>query len=936
MKAEKLFLVTVALVLLASSNLSTSSAQPLEPFFPGGTYDKNVPTPQSFLGYELASRPAHWEEAYGYFKALAASTRRAQFEEYGKTFEGRTLFYLVITSEENMKRLDDIKTSIGKLSDPRTISDSQAASISENTPAVAWLAYSVHGDELSSTDAAIQVAYQLAAGTDSLTNALRRELVVIVNPLQNPDGRERFLKQIESFWSARPNPDSQSIEHEGFWPYGRGNHYLFDSNRDWFILATPEIRGQVAAVRKWNPQLLVDSHEMDPFGSYLFSPPREPFNPNMTESLKKWWKVFAKDQAKAFDRYGWSYYTREWSELWFPGYASSWSCYIGAIGILYEQAGVQGSLVKRPDGSILTYRESVHHHFTSSIANLTTAARNRKELLKDYYSGKKAALDITKGSPRAYCIVPGENETRSYDLAKLLAFQGVEIQVAGDSFSGREVRNFWGESSGEKLFPRGSFIIPLNQPLRPLIQAIFDFDPRMNNSFLKQEREELEKRKETKIYETTAWSLPMAYNVDCYTIGRLDAVKTAPFTEVVSAPGNVSNQSPAYGFVFDCSSDAAIHAVSSFLDEGCNIWASLEPFKVEGTSFSRGSFLLRKEDNSEALAEIAKRVSAKTGVRVFGVGTALSEEGPDLGGDRFRQLELPRIAVLSGNPIDFSTYGALWYLLDRVYEVRVSLLDAARMREFDLGKYNCVILPSVWGGRAEYKRVLGETGIKKLKAWVEDGGTLIGLSSASAFLADTSSNFSRVRLREQALKELDDFDEALRKERSGETVEIDSTFVWDFTKPEKGGAARGEKAVETGKGDLEKLAKEDENSRLFMPRGAILRANLDEEHWLASGMTRRVPTILYSPEAFLSKNPVTTVGRFAESDSLRISGLLWPEARTRLQKTAYLTREPYGRGQIILFADEPCFRAYFRGTERLLMNAIFLGPGMGTYRKVPW
>ncbi|MDI6809013.1 MAG: M14 family metallopeptidase [Candidatus Eisenbacteria bacterium] len=936
MKARRIFSAVGFLVLFTSIGILPSFAETLTPFHPGGIYDPAVPTPQSFLGYEVAAKPAHWVEVQSYFKALAAFTRRVQFEEYGKTFEGRSLFYLVISSEENMQRIDEIKKSIGKLSDPRTISDSQAASISENTPSVVWLAYSVHGDELSSTDAAIQVAYQLAAGIDSLTNALRRELVVIVNPLQNPDGRERFLSQIESFSSTFPNPDNQSLEHGGFWPYGRGNHYLFDLNRDWFILVTPEIRGQVAAVRKWNPQLLVDSHEMGEFGSYLFSPPREPFNPNMTDNLKKWWKVFAKDQARAFDRYGWSYYTREWSELWFPGYASSWSCYTGAVGILYEQAGVQGSLVKRPDGSILTYREAVHHHITSSIANLTTAAKNRKELLKDFYSGKKAALELSKGSSKAYCIVPGESETRSYELAKTLAFQGVEIQVASDSFSGREVRSFWGERSGEKTFPRGSFIIFLNQPLRPLIQAILDFDPRMNDSFLKQERAELEKRGETKIYETTAWSLPMAYNVDCYTVGRLETVKATPFVEKEPSPGSVLNENPAYGFVFDCSSDNAIHAVSDFLEEGCKIWASVEPFKIEGTSFSRGSFLLRRKDNKESLVEIAKTVSAKTRVKISGVNTALSDEGPDLGGDRFRQLELPRIAVLSGNPVDFTSYGALWYLLDRVYKVRFSSLDAARMREFDFGKYNCIILPSVWGGRAEYTRALGEAGLKKLKGWVEDGGTLIGLSSASAFLADTSSNFSRVRLREQALSELGDFEEALKKELRGEKVEIDSTLVWDFSRPEKGEEKKEEKSVEPRKGDLEKLIEEDENSRLFMPRGAIMRVNLDGEHWLSSGMPRRVPAIVYSSEAFFSKRPIATVGRFAESDSLRVSGLLWPEARTRWQKTAYLTREPFGRGQIILFSGEPHFRAYFHGTERLLMNAIFLGPGMGAYRKVPW
>ena len=205
-----------------------------------------------------------------------------------------------------MAKLDQIKEEIGLLADPRKLSgENQAKKLIETLPAIAWMAYSIHGDELSSTDAAMQLAYQLAAGTDTLTRRLKQNLVIIIDPLQNPDGRERFLSQVQSFSGNITSWDVNSLQHNGLWPWGRGNHYLFDLNRDWFALVHPESKGKIKAILEWNPQLVVDCHEMGAFDTYLFSPPREPFNPFWTSTIHKWWKKFSGDQAKAFDQYGW-------------------------------------------------------------------------------------------------------------------------------------------------------------------------------------------------------------------------------------------------------------------------------------------------------------------------------------------------------------------------------------------------------------------------------------------------------------------------------------------------------------------------------------------------------------------------------------------------------------------------------------------------------
>ncbi len=363
------------------------------PFFPDGTYRDDVQSPSEFLGFEIGSWPTSHDDMLRYFTYLDETLPNVFLENYATSYEGRTLFYLIIASPENATKLDAIKDKMAQLADPRRLKDDASASqIIATHPVTAWMAYGIHGDELSSGDAAVQLAYQLAAGTDPTTSTIRDNVIVCIDPAENPDGRQRWLKQLEEWNATVPNRDSQSLQHQGRWPWGRGNHYLFDLNRDWFTHVHPETRGRVEAILEWNPQYLLDTHEMGPLDSYLFSPPRKPFNPYMITQIHKWWAAFAKDQAAAFDRYGWSYYTREWNEELFPGYGSSWGIYIGAIGMLYEQAGADGSQVMRRDGTVMTYRETVHHQFVSSMANLQTAANNRRELLEDYYKEKKRAV----------------------------------------------------------------------------------------------------------------------------------------------------------------------------------------------------------------------------------------------------------------------------------------------------------------------------------------------------------------------------------------------------------------------------------------------------------------------------------------------------------------------------------------------------------------
>jgi hypothetical protein len=904
------------------------------PFFPDGTYDSSIPAPEKILGYQMGAKPCRYEEMVKYLIALDQSSPEVLLQEYGQTYEGRKLYYLIISSPENMAKLDQLKEEIGFLADPRKLSgENQAKKLIETLPAIAWMAYSIHGDELSSTDAALQLAYQLTAGTDTLTRRLKQNLVIIIDPLQNPDGRERFLAQVQSFSGNITSWDVNSLQHNGLWPWGRGNHYLFDLNRDWFALVHPESRGKIRSILEWNPQVMVDCHEMGPFDTYLFSPPREPFNPFMISTIHKWWKKFAQDQAKAFDQYGWSYYTREWNEEWFPGYGSSWSIFLGSVGILYEQAGVQGSQVKRPDGAILTYRETVHHQFTSSLANLTTAADHRQELLSDFYQEKKAA--VQSKSVTTYIFVPGENESRTKEFIQTLLLQNIEVKQAKTDFTASDLTDIWHTQFSKKTFPKGTYLVSSAQPLSLLVKTILEFDLRMPSSFLADERKELEKKKETKLYEITSWSVPLAYNLDAYRTDKPLTASTEPISEVKQPAFKLENRQADYGYLFSYGTSGSVLAVARLLEQNFKLRVAEKPFTVQGKKFQAGTILLRISENPAQLSSALEKSAQEYGIEIFGINTALAQEGADLGGNEFELLQLPKIGLLANSPIDFTDFGAIWHLLDQKLKMRATTLDIDRLAWTDLSLYNVLIFPSSWGGGEEYARQLGKGGMAKLKQWIEAGGTLIAMGNAATFAADTSSGLSQAKLREQVLDSLSSYEDALAKIDSLETYKIDTLDLWE---PKEASPAPGKKESpeKAGPPDSKKIREADERGRLFMPRGAILRVDLDQEQWLSYGAGSKVPVLVYTSNAFVTKDPTLTVGRFASQNQLRLSGLLWPEARQRWARTSYLTRESKGKGQIILFATPPNFRGYFAGAERLLINAILLGPGMGAAIPLEW
>ncbi|MHC4329103.1 MAG: M14 family metallopeptidase [Planctomycetota bacterium] len=927
-------------LLLGSCAASAQASAKAGGFVEQADFDPAVPSPESVIGHAVADKAVRYAALERYLQALAEASELVTLTSYGQSHEGRALYYLTITSQANHRRLEQIKADNGKLSDPRKLDGAgQADKLVDNLPAVAWLNYSIHGDELSSTEAALYVAYHLAAAKDPANRKLLDEVVVHLNPLVNPDGRERYLSHLEQLTGVVSSPDIQSMQHQALWSRGRGNHYLFDLNRDWLVHLQPEVRALAESVLSWNPHLLVDSHEQNALDTYLFDPPRDPINLNLSPKVMDWRKRFSQDQADAFNRYGWSYYTRDWYSEWSPVYTNAWASMQGAIGLLYEQARVDAASVKQATGEETGYHEAVHHHIVSTLTNLETLRANRREILGDFLADRRWAIGEQDAHGRTFLLPPGGDASRRQQMIELMKRQGLEVEFAKQAFEAENVTGIWAKKFASRKFPKGTLVVRSRQPRRRMLETLCNFDPHLTDGFLSKERKELENRRRTLLYAVTAWNLPMAFGIESFWAENMPDVElTSEHPEPAGNLPKLSSKS-GYGYLMDFRDSDVYLALVRLYEKECHPRISTKPFTMEGRQYVEGAVLLRAHENPDNLLEILQEIASDFGIGIHAVDSALAEDGPDLGSRKFDLLSEPRVAIASQWPVSSTSFGSIWYLLDHRLRLRCSAVNIQGIGGIDLRKYNVLILPH----SGDLAPVLGKKGIEKIKRWVEGGGTLIAVGSSAAFAAGKDQGLSSVRLKRDVLDKLVEYQEAVEREKKARHIEFDPGQIWGTTASQEKPAKPKSEKVEAkkpdesrAKADVEKLKRTDEWRRIFSPTGTFLTGMVNTEHWLGFGLQKKLPVMFRGSNAFMSKHPVRTPVRLAAAEGLRLSGLLWPEARQRIAETAYATVESVGRGQIILFSTDPTYRMWLPGVQRLFLNAVLLGPGMGASQPLPW
>ncbi len=919
----------------------------------GADLDPAIPAPETVLGFPVGERAASSAQIVDYAQRLAEASDRVELVEYARSYEGRPLVYLIIASQDHLERVDEIKANMARLSDPRSgVGSREREAIIDQTPAVAWMSYSIHGNESSGSDAALVMMHHLAADRSAATAALLDEVVVIVDPNKNPDGRERFVNALDQHRGLHPNIDDQSLLHTSYWPYGRGNHYYFDLNRDWIYARHPETRGRIRAINDWKPVLLVDGHEMGPQSTYLFSPPREPINPHLPTYRNDMANVFADDQAKAYDRFGYPYYTGEWAEGWYPGYTDAWASLRGALGILYEQARLAEDGVQRLTHNI-SYKQSVHHQVISSWANLTTLARERVAMLKSYAEDRAEVVSANGPyAERSWVIPPTDNVARLDELLDLMAIQAFEVHVLRDDVRIQQATNPLGQVERDVVLPEGSLVIRNRQPEARSLAAMFEFDPKMSEFALRQEREAVLGEGSSTIYDTTGWNIPMMFGLDAYQVpehldddlARIDPATYRPDVSYATAP----IEDAAIGVVASGADDRANALAARLMEQGVNVRANRQASRLDGMDLPIGSIAITADDNRH-LDDWMARVQATAdalGIPVHGVGFGRAPgDLADLGGGHWRVLTQPQIAIMSRGMTNMLDVGAVWWMLDHRLGIRSTQLDEKRASWTDLRRYNVIYLPERWGS-ATIPDGLANT----LADWVSQGGTLIATGrSAEALMAGDDSMVNTHRLSDVVDQDLTPYQDQLHRE----------WLAWNDPLPENIWGHDAEAAdypfvaVDSPAGP-EARQRTDDWQAQFMPSGALVATRAVGEHWLNAGRNAFL-SVLFSDSPVLMSDgraeAAMRIGQWLPADSsahhvgwspvpdgqrlsVRMGGLLWPEARERIASAAYVTRERIGQGQVILFAHAPAFRAAQLGAMRVLENAMILGPGLGASKAI--
>ncbi len=903
-------------------------------------YIDSVDHPNEFLDFDYATRVATPEQITSALKSWANQSDRLKVIEYARSHENRPLHAVFISSPENLKNLNSIKDKISQLADARNTNDRKAKTLINELPAVAWMAYSIHGNETSGADAALGVIYHLIASKDDDILELLDDMVIIVDPVMNPDGRARFAKNLDQYRGTAPNYDDQSLIHTGDWPYGRTNHYYYDLNRDWVYLTQPETQGRVALINEWKPQILVDAHEMGAQDTFMTGPAREPINKNVDYDLIKWGNVFAKDQGNEFDRRNWRFYTGEWHEDLYPGY-SFYVAFRGTLGILYEQSRMAEDGVRRPEGTIQSYKESVHHQFVSTMINLDTLKNNSKSMYEDYWDGRKYNVSSnSKYSNRSYVVLANDNNGRINALAEKLKAQDIEIYKNNKPINVSNALKQNGVTVNEYTIPTGSMIIPNNQPEAPLVSAILEFDAEIDDEVLIEEKQKRIKNGSSIMYDTTAFNFTMMFGLPAITVPQ-DLKDN--LTNWTPSPESLEINQDSVIWAVDGKDDRSVAFAARLLEQNVQVRIIDKNSTLSGHDLSRGSVAVIAMDNPSYnnLHKTIKTVATDLDISVVSIESGFGpKELPDWGGRHFRLLKKPQIAILSHSGFSSYDVGVSWWSLDHHLGIRHSQLNSSLTGYGDLRRYNTIILPSGNPDLSDYAK-------NTLMDWVKQGGTLIannrstrtiissdGMGSVKSLNTtfDKSKSYNIDLMREiYSLEDNIDISDA-----NDNKVDTEITYPWEtsdvtYTK--------------------EQLEMRDKWQSTLMPSGAIVSARADSENWLTFGAEDVVPVLYGNYPILMTGGNSTAALRIGElipnKDSktktinwsqipsgydlnVRMSGLVWPEASQRIANSAYLTREKIGKGQIILFSGEPNFRGSARGTNRLWLNAVIYGSGLGT------
>ena len=881
-KLSRLFILTLCFLVSIQANATQNSKYDL---WPGVIYQQSIPTHQQILGYNVGEKITSHADMLRFFEALQkVAPDRIKVIEYGRTWQGRKLIYAAIGSATNIAELDLFADKMQALADPRKTNKSEARQLISTMPASVWLEYGVHGNEISSTDAAMMTAYHLlAAPNDPINKAIIENSLVFIDPLQNPDGRERFTSRYYATVGLEHSSDRYSAEHNEPWPNGRSNHYLFDMNRDWLAITQPETAGRIKLLNHYKPLVVIDLHEMGGDQSYYFAPAAQPFNPHMTDDQIQNMETIGRNHAKHFDRMGFDYFTREIFDAFYPGYGDSWPLFYGASASTYEVASSRGEVYQREDGTQLTYKDTVRRHFVASMSTAEAVANNKQKLLEDFYQYQVSAIKQGKKNKQRTFILPNQTDIAgTHKLATLMAKHGVEVYRASEAF----------KLCG-KNYQSGAYIIDTAQPKGRFVTTTFSDQVNMPKAFIEEQERRRARNLRDEIYDVTGWSLPLMFNVETDSCSK--GVNTK--MELVSAneqlAGKVSAKDNAVAYIIPWTDMAAGRFLTAGLREGLVIKSSDKAFQLDNkTRYPAGSLIVEKRNN-ENLADRIEKIALQTGAVADAVDSSWVIDGPSFGSGNVVTFSLPKIAIAWDAPVSSLSAGSTRFIIEREFNYPVTAIRSEMFSWADLSTYQVIIMPS--GG---FQSSFGKAHIDNLTNWIEQGGVLITFGRATAFASSKSANLIDVK-RELAV-----------------------TDKTPHKKDDKSSRSKG--TLLESKSDMVSYSENHKQSPDFVA-GVLANIEVDQEHWLTAGINPNLVGMVYGSDIYtpIKLNSGVNLAWFAGAEKLLASGYLWQENKQQLAYKPYLVLQPKGKGFIVGFTQEPTTRAYLDGLNLLLMNSIF-------------
>jgi hypothetical protein len=729
--------------------------------------------------------------------------------------------------------------------------------------------------------------------SDPETLEVLDNVVLLLDPMINPDGRDAFAHRNHRAIGREPKAerDDWSNDFTRWDAVGyRTGHYFFDTNRDWWAHTQRETQARVPTIRDWRPQVVIDLHEMGSDVEFYFDPPDIPYGPFFPDFAKNWFVKFGEAYAEAFDDAGFEYMTRERYNFFYPGYTTSWGSYQGAVGMLYEQGSTRGLALERADESVRLLADALDQQYTAAWTAARLAATEREELLSDYFANLRAAVADGRRGIRRYLIEPGGDPQHLTELVSLLARNGIEVSRLTEAASLSGLRDRTGQTIADRSFDAGTYVVEAAQPGNRLVRALLEPDLPLGDDFLEIARERVERGANPRFYDITAWSLPLLFDLPGYSSSDGRSLPTES-VDTVTAGFSPPEASAEYAYLIDGGQAASVAAALDLKREGYRAAVTLKPTSIGGEPISTGTVVLRVGQNDTNLHESVRELATRRGLTFRTVDTGLADAGyPSLGSADVMPLRMPEIALLGDDPVHGYSFGWAWYTLDRQYEIPVTVRTARSIREEPIHRFDVLVVPHLFSPR-ELGRLLGDDGKDRLKQWVEDGGSLVAIGSAVDFVR--------------------------------EELELSGLRSWYDVQ-----TGRDKMSAEEKKDDPVDPA--DEPTRFDVP-GAILRAELDPEAWMSAGYGDSVPVLVDSTRIYVApEGPPDSgsrvVARYADPGAAHMSGFMWPESAERLPGAVFAYEERIGEGRVILFAEDLNFRGYWRGANRLFLNAVVLSP----------